>query len=68
MAENYTSGDINTKLIRDSKLCWGCDNKMLGIFSYSLRTRCASCGDISCESPEETLKRLQIINSTGRAL
>lgn len=66
MAANYTSGDITAQLIRDSKNCWGCDNKMLGIFSYCKRTKCISCGGKSCESPEELLKRLQIVNSTRR--
>lgn len=66
MAGNYTVTDISTTLIEASKNCWVCHRPMLGIFSYSKRTKCISCGGSSCESPGELLKRLQIINSTRR--
>lgn len=61
MIPRFTAGDITTKLIRDSKNCQTCDNKMLGIFDYKLRTDCVDC-TVKCESPLEILTRLQIMN------
>lgn len=63
MIEKFMAGDITTQLIRNSKSCWKCENKMLGIFSYILRTKCRSCSiKTKCESPMEILDRLKIIN------